>query len=55
MCDIQEGEVSISHIWKKLYGMKLARERGITDLKEIEKLTAELYPLPYCLDFRMHE
>lgn len=55
MCDIQEGEVSISHIWRKLYGMKLSRERGITDENEINKLTAELYPLPYCLDFRMHE
>jgi len=40
MCDIKEGEISISHLWYEIY----------------EKLTGEKkYPLPYNLDFRMHE
>lgn len=55
MCDIQEGEVSISHIWRKLYGRKIMKETGITDETEIKELTAKKYPLPRCLDFRMHE
>lgn len=55
MCDIQEGEVSVSHIWKRLYAMKLSKETGITDSAELERLTNEKYPLPKCLDFRMHE
>jgi hypothetical protein len=55
MSDIQEGEVTISHIWAELYGMKLARDLNLTDEAEIKRLTAEKYPLPYSVDFRMHE
>lgn len=55
MCDIQEGEVSISHIWQKLYRMKLKEESGITDENELEILADKIYPLPFRLDFRMHE
>lgn len=55
MSDIQEGEVTISHIWADLYGMKLARDLNLTDEAEIKRLTAEKYPLPYSVDFRMHE
>ncbi len=55
MCDIQEGEVSISHIWRTLYTKKYMLESGITDEGEAKKRTAELYPLPKKLDFRMHE
>lgn len=40
MCDIKEGEFSISHLWFELY----------------KELTGEdKHPLPYNLDFRMHE
>lgn len=55
MCDIQEGEVSISHIWQKLYRMKLKEESDITDENELQALAAKIYPLPFRLDFRMHE
>ena len=39
MCDIKEGEASISHLWFEIY-------EALTGDKE--------YPLPYSLDFRMH-
>ncbi len=55
MSDIQEGEVTISHIWAELYGMKLARDLNLTDESEIKRLTEIQYPLPYSVDFRMHE
>lgn len=55
MYDIQEGEVSISHIWKRLYKEIIRRETGISDGEELDRLTAERYPLPRSLDFRMHE
>lgn len=55
MYDIQEGEVSISHIWRRLYKEKVRTETGITDEEELLRLTAEKYPLPRSLDFRMHE
>ena len=55
MYDIQEGEVSISHIWKRLYKEKVRKETGINDEAELNRLTDEKYPLPRSLDFRMHE
>ena len=55
MCDIQEGEVSISHIWQQLYMMKLKKETGITDENILQERTKQVYPLPTHLDFRMHE
>lgn len=55
MCDIQEGEVSISHIWKQLYKMKLQKDMGIDDETELMRAVAREYPLPKSLDFRMHE
>lgn len=54
MCDIQEGEVSVSHIWQQLYSMKLKAETGLEG-DELTRRTAEVYPLPRSLDFRMHE
>lgn len=55
MYDIQEGEVSISHIWRRLYKEIMRKDTGITDEEELIRLTAEKYPLPRNLDFRMHE
>ena len=55
MYDIQEGEVSISHIWKRLYKEKVRKETGINDETELDRITDEKYPLPRSLDFRMHE
>lgn len=55
MYDIQEGEVSVSHIWKRLYKEVIRKETGITDEDRLIRLAAERYPLPRSLDFRMHE
>ena len=55
MYDIQEGEASISHIWRRLYKEIMRRDTGITDEDELIRLTGEKYPLPRNLDFRMHE
>ncbi len=55
MSDIQEGEVTISHIWADLYAMKLARDEGLTNKDEIARRTAEKYPLPYEVNFKMHD
>lgn len=53
LCDIKEGEVSLSHIWKRLYTKLVQRETGISDEQELEILCEEKYPLPAHLDFRM--
>ena len=55
MCDIQEGEVSVSKIWKQLYTMKVKEETGLTDNDEAQRQAEAVYPLPWRLDFRMHE
>ena len=55
MYDIQEGEVSISHIWKRLYKEIIRKNTGIANEDELIRLTEEKYPLPRKLDFRMHE
>ena len=40
LCDIKEGEASLSHLWFEMYRQLTAEEN---------------HPLPYSLDFRMHE
>lgn len=54
MCDIQEGEVSVSHIWHQLYSMLVQKQEGIDDPDMIEDIVSRKYPLPQRLDFRMH-
>ena len=53
LCDIKEGEVSLSHIWNKLYTEILKKETGIVDRQKLEALYEAVYPLPPHLDFRM--
>ena len=53
LCDIKEGEVSISRIWTRLYKELIRKEEGIRDEKELEALCGFRYPLPVHLDFRM--
>lgn len=53
LCDIKEGEVSLSHIWKEVYMGVLKKETGIMDEHQLEILCDERYPLPAHLDFRM--
>lgn len=55
LCDIKEGELSISYIWGELYAKILSIETGITDEDKLRKLAEERYPLPVHLDFRMHK
>ncbi len=52
--DIKEGELSMSKIWQDMHVAKLQDEEGLS----LEKATIEAekrYPLPFALDFRMHE
>ena len=53
VCDIMEGEYSLSEIWYELYARVLASQKGV-DYKTLGKDEVfEKYPLPYELDFRM--
>lgn len=54
MEDIREGEVSISHIWEKLYQAILRDANPSLPEEEIVRLQAEQYPLPKKLNFKMH-
>ncbi|HHX36925.1 MAG TPA: DUF5107 domain-containing protein, partial [Clostridiaceae bacterium] len=53
MCDIKEGEVSISRVWYELYAEILKNKTGETDKCKLNNMVDELYPLGK-LDFRMH-
>ena len=52
--DIKEGELSMSKIWTDMHIAMLQAEQGI-NLEQVQKQAEEKYPLPYALDFRMHE
>ena len=52
--DIKEGELSMSKIWTDMHIAMLQAEQGMT-LEQAQKQAGEKYPLPYALDFRMHE
>ena len=54
MPDVKEGELSTSALWFEMYAKILMRDEGIT-LDEAKEIVKEKYPLPYSLDFRMHE
>ena len=52
--DIKEAELSVSALWVQMYVQHLMKTEGLSEsdaLKEVQKR----YPLPYALDFRMHE
>lgn len=52
--DIKEGELSMSKIWTDMHIAMLQTEQGMS-LEQAQKQAEEKYPLPYALDFRMHE
>lgn len=52
--DIKEGELSMSKIWTDMHIAMLQDKDGLS-LEDATKTAEELYPLPYALDFRMHE
>ena len=54
VADIKEGELSMSALWFELSARRVARERGISVVEALPIAKAQ-YPLPYTLDFRMHE
>ena len=57
MCDIKEGELSVSHYWfelyRRIYAKEIGREYDENDKQLIEDADNK-YPLPKELDFRMH-
>ena len=52
--DIKEGELSMSKIWFDMHALMLQKEKGLSE-SEAKACVEEEYPLPYALDFRMHE
>ena len=52
--DIKEGELSMSALWFEIGARRVAESDGIP-LEAARPLAKERYPLPYALDFRMHE
>ena len=54
MADIKEGELSISALWFDLYSKIIMKKEGLTKEQALEQVKSR-YPLPYSLDFRMHE
>jgi len=54
LCDVKEGELALSKLWKDIYMQIVAKRTGLRG-KELEQEVERLYPLPYSLDFRMHD
>lgn len=54
MPDIKEGELSVSALWVQMYIQHLMKTKGLCE-SDAEKEVQKRYPLPYALDFRMHE
>ena len=52
--DIREGELSMSALWFEIGARRVAAETGLS-LAEAAAIAKAQYPLPYTLDFRMHE
>ena len=54
VADIKEGELSVSALWFEMTEQLVADEAGLSQ-EAARSLARERYPLPYTLDFRMHE
>lgn len=52
--DVKEGELALSALWRDIYAGIEAKRRGICR-EEAEKISEREHPLPYALDFRMHD
>ncbi|MBQ7348590.1 MAG: DUF5107 domain-containing protein, partial [Clostridia bacterium] len=52
--DIREGESCITRLWQELYTEIYKNEYGVCREKA-EELSKDKYPLPYELDYRMHD
>ena len=54
LSDVKEGELALSALWKGIYLKIIEKNDGLTG-KAAEELYEKKYPLPYSLDFRMHD
>ena len=54
LCDVKEGELSVSGLWNDVYTAIVMKEEGLGEA-EAKKVAKEKYPLPAALDFRMHD
>ena len=54
MPDVKEGELSISALWTQMYTQYLMKTEKL-GASEAKEEAEKRYPLPYALDFRMHE
>ncbi len=52
--DVKEGELALSKLWSDIYSEIVGKRTGLTGNKLKEKVEKD-YPLPYSLDFRMHD
>ena len=52
--DVKEGELALSKLWKDIHTQILEKQTGLQG-KALEEEVEKLYPLPYSLDFRMHD
>lgn len=54
LCDVKEGELSVSKLWYDIYTAIVEKESGV-NAEQAQKIAKEKYPLPNSLDFRMHD
>lgn len=54
MPDIKEGELSVSALWVQMYTQHLMKTEGLCE-SDARNEVQKRYPLPYSLDYRMHE
>ena len=54
LCDVKEGELSVSGLWSAIYTAIVEKEEGL-DKAKAKKVATQKYPLPAALDFRMHD
>ena len=52
--DIREGESSITKLWQELYKKIYMQEYGVSE-QDAKVNSIKKYPLPYELDYRMHD
>ncbi len=52
--DVKEGELALSKLWKDIYTEIVKKQTNLTG-KDLDDEVERLYPLPYSLDFRMHD
>jgi hypothetical protein len=52
--DVKEGELALSKLWSDIYSEIVGKKTGLTG-KDLKEKVEKDYPLPYSLDFRMHD